>query len=115
MNDSEASTFQENVFLGGKVRKIYPVYQDFAQLASYGFPWWLVKTATDPEWKKKPAKDKVLDILYVSGQLEFINSSTEITKLSAIVGDQSKDYSSKELKNVLSRIRNRISTPPVGT
>lgn len=108
---TEDSSFQENVFLGGKISKIFPEYKDFAQLASFGFPWWFLKTIQDQEWKRKTSKQKISSILYVMGQLEFMNNSTEITKLSAIVGDQTRDYSSKELKNVLARIRNRGTFP----
>jgi hypothetical protein len=94
-------TTEENIFLGGQISGKHPLYQDLAQLANSGFIWWFLKKNNDPEWKNKPAKDKVQDIIYVSGQIEFINNTSELTKLSAIMGDTRRRYSQKGLRDEL--------------
>jgi len=92
---------EENIFLGGQISGKHPVYQDLAQLSSSGFIWWFLKTSRNPEWKKKSAAEKIQDIIYVTGQIEFINNSSELTKLSAIMGDTRKTSSLKGLKDEL--------------
>jgi hypothetical protein len=99
MNDNE--NVEESIFLGGQISGKHPIYKDLAQLASSGFVWWLLKTSQDLEWKKKTPQEKIQDIIYTSGQIEFINNSSELTKLSAIMGDTRKRYSQKGLKDEL--------------
>jgi hypothetical protein len=104
---SDTTPTEEFILLGGQISSKIPIYQDLAQIASYGFTWWFLKNALDPKWKKKTAHEKVLDIIYTSGQIEFINASSELTKLSAIIGDSRRRVSMKGLKDELTaRINN---------
>lgn len=104
---SDTTPTEEFILLGGQISSKYPIYQDLAQIASYGFTWWFLSHALDPKWKKKTAHEKVLDIIYTSGQIEFINTSSELTKLSAIIGDSRRRVSMKGLKDELTaRINN---------
>lgn len=103
--------FEEKLFYGGQVSGKHPILQDLAMLASYGFPWWLINRTSDENWKKKSALEKLKEILKVSGQIEFINSSSELTKLSAIMGDTRKNYDQKGLRDELTKRIHNASKP----
>lgn len=102
---------EENILLGGQISNKHPIFQDLAQIASNGFPWWFLKKSQDPEWKKKTVVEKVTDIIYVSGQIEFINNSSELTKLSAIMGDTRRRFSLRGLNDELTARTNRPTEP----
>lgn len=111
MELSENIDNEEIILLGGQISGKHPIFKDLAQLASYGMPWWLFKSMQDPNWKKKTGRDKILDLIYTSGQVEFINNSSELTKLSAILGDYRQRFSSKGLKDVLGKLRVGSNSP----
>lgn len=92
---------EETILLGGQISNKHPIFQDLAQIASNGFLWWFMLKMKDPAWMKLTPQEKLLDIIYTSGQVEFINNSSELTKLSAIMGDTRKNYTSKGLKDAL--------------
>lgn len=111
MNDND-NDYEEKLFYGGQVSAKHPIYQDIAQLASAGFIWWFLGKATDPKWKEKKPLEKIQEIIYASGQIEFINNSSELTKLSAIMGDTRKRYDQRGLKDELSSARVQKSSEP---
>lgn len=98
---------EDTILLGGQISAKHPIFQDLAQLASSGFTFWFLKTATNPEWKKKTATEKILDIIYTNGQIEFINNTGELTKLAAIMGDTRRRYSMKGLRDELTARTNQ--------
>lgn len=102
---------EESLLFGGKLSGAYPVYKDLAQLSSYGFPWWLLNRISQEEWKQKSSLDKVKEILYVSGQIEFINATDVLTKLAASLGDSRRRVSMAGLKDELAARTSQSSNP----
>jgi hypothetical protein len=91
------------ILLGGQISSKHPIFKDIAQLSSYAGAWVLLNKLKNPDFKKLTATDKISDIIYSLGQIEFINTSGELTKLSAILGDTRQRHSQKGLKDELTQ------------
>lgn len=103
-------TYEENIFLGGQISNKHKEFQTIAQLdADSAF----IVLFLDhyEELKKLTPLKKVREIMFLIGQINFMMGCGELTKLSAILGDTRQRYSSKELPDVLRKLR-LSSNPP---
>jgi hypothetical protein len=94
---------QDYIFLGGQISAKHPIFKDIAQLGSYAQAYLLLRRFKDPEWKKLPAHEKILNIISVLGQIEFMQNSGELTKLSAILGDTRQKFNQASLRDDLNK------------
>jgi len=63
-----------------------------------------------PTLKELPPQEKVKEILKLNGQINFITSLSELSKLAAIMGDTRRRYSGKGLREALNLARNSPDT-----
>jgi uncharacterized NAD-dependent epimerase/dehydratase family protein len=94
---------QDYIFLGGQISAKHPIFKDIAQLGSYAPAHLLLRRFKDPEWKKLPAHEKILDIIFTLGQVEFMQNSGELTKLSAVLGDTRQKFNQAVLRDDLNK------------
>ena len=101
---------EQQIFLGGQVSHKHQEFKDMAKLsAEYAEVYFILKKI--PEWEKEQDYTKVmLEILNILGEIDFLKSTTELTRLSMIMGDTRKHYS---MKGVMDELRK--SKPNTGT
>ena len=81
---------QEQIFLGGQVSNKHKIFQEIAHLdPDMALAYYVVKH--HKEWKKKrteEGRDKVvLELIELLGVIDFMKNTTELTRLSMIMGD----------------------------
>jgi hypothetical protein len=93
---------EERIMLGGKVSS---KHQDFKKIAMMdpktAFICLLLENLE--ELQTKNPLDQVTYLLELKGKINFMSTCTELTKLSAILGDTRQKYSQKGLKDELTR------------
>ena len=105
--ESDAGDF---ILLGGQISNKHREYQTIAQLDPESA--FIVMILDNIEkMQGKPPLEQARDIIFMIGQINFMANCGELTKLSAIMGDTRKSFSSKGLKDAMWRYRNR----PTGT
>ena len=96
---------EERIMLGGKVSAKHEVFKQIAMMdKETAFVYlFLKKLKTIQETSKDNPIDAALTILELDGQVNFMDRCTELTKLSAILGDTRQKYSQKDLKEDVAR------------
>ena len=104
MPDFEDSGTGDFILLGGQISNKIPEFKTIAQLDKNSA--FIVCFLEDLEriLSLSPV-DQVKEIIKLNGRINFMNNCGELTKLSAIMGDTRKSYSSKGLKDVLRKLR----------
>jgi hypothetical protein len=97
---------EENILLGGKIADKHKDFKDIARMDKDTGLAYLIISKKD-ELVKQPADKQVLMVLEMMGEINFMAGCTELTKLSAILGDTRQKHSFKGLKDEL---RTREST-----
>lgn len=104
MPDFEESTSGDFILLGGQISNKHKEFQVIAQLdpKSALFIGLLDKIK---DGKERSTIDWAQELVMLKGQINFMAQCGELTKLSAIMGDTRKNYSSKGLNDVLRNVR----------
>jgi hypothetical protein len=97
---------EENILLAGQISNKEPIFKMIAQMDydnAYMYHFLdLIPQLTD---KTKTPIEKMKLLIKLNGQVKFMTGCSELSKLSAIVGDTRKRYSSKGLQDVLRKCR----------
>lgn len=92
---------EQTIFLGGQVSREHPNFKDIARLTpDYGF----IYLFLDKKEGFRQEKDKVKRakaIIELIGEVEFVRTVTELTRLSMILGDTRGRYSLKGIKDAI--------------
>ena len=85
----------EQIFLGGQVSNKHRIFQEIAHLSpNIALCYYVMKHRE--EWKKKRQNGKGrevrLEMLELLGAVEFIQNTTELTRLSMMMGDTRRKY-----------------------
>jgi hypothetical protein len=108
---SKSDDFQieQQIFLGGQVSRKHKQFMDMAKLSpEYAELCFLISHMD--EWEKETDTKKVaLEILQGLGEIDFLRSTTELTRLSMILGDTRERYNVKKAIDELRK--NRSDTP----
>ena len=93
---------RQTILLGGQVSHKHKIFQELARMSpDYAEIYEFLKML--PEWEKETDQSKVLlDMLELLGMVDFVRSSTEITRLSMIIGD---DRARVNMKKVMDDVR----------
>lgn len=91
---------EQTIFLGGQISHKYKDFQDIARMSpDFAEIYMILKKL--PEWEKMTDDMQLaMQIIEVLGEVDFIRGCTELTRLSAILGDYRKRYSMKDAKDV---------------
>jgi len=86
---------QEQIFLGGQVSNKHNLFQEIAHLSpDMALPYYIIKNR--PRWKKMrengQGREVRLEMIELLGAVEFMQSTTELTRLSMIMGDTRSKY-----------------------
>lgn len=100
----EAINAGDFILLGGQMSSKHKEYQTIAQLDPRTAFVILFLDRLEDLAKKEPLA-LAREILFLKGQVNFMASCGELTKLAAIVGDTRKSFSGKGLKDVIREIR----------
>jgi len=101
---------EENILLAGQISNKEPKFKTMAQMdrdSAFAFHFLDIL----PTLKDLPPQDKCKEILKLNGQINFITSLSELSKLAAIMGDTRKRYSGKGLREALDLARNTPGNP----
>lgn len=99
----------EYILLGGQISEKLKIFKDLAQLADNAFIWAVLENYQKIK-EQKTILDKAKMIIYLEGQTMFMqNQTSELTKLSAILGDTRTKYSAKGLRDDITA---RINAAP---
>ena len=102
---------EENILLAGQISNAIPIFKTIAQMDhDSAFLYHFLDLLPELRKKDKTATEKLKDILLLNGRVNFMTGSSELSKLSAIVGDSRKRYSAKNLKEVLEKIDRNTTT-----
>jgi hypothetical protein len=111
LSDVYAAEQGEFILLGGQISNKHPEYKTIAQLDPKSA--FIVQLLDNlQKIMEKSPLDAARELIYMKGQINFMASCGELTKLSAIMGDTRNRYSSKSLKDVLRNIRLRSGNTP---
>ena len=95
---------EENILLAGQISNKEPRFKTMAQmdkdsaLAYHFLDQW-------PKLKQLPANERLKELIKLIGQVNFMTSCSELSKLAAIMGDTRKRFSAKGLKDQLREAR----------
>ena len=98
------------ILLGGQISNKHPEYKTIAQLDAKSAFIVMLLDNLDKLQEMNPI-EQAKALIFMKGQINFMANCGELTKLSAIMGDTRKSFSSKGLKDALWRYR----TKPTGT
>jgi len=77
---------EQSILLGAQISSKHKEFQEFAMTdPDTAFIIWMLKN--HDKLKELPSKERTIAILTTMGELEFIRGTTEISRLSMIVGD----------------------------
>ncbi len=80
---------EQQIFLGGQVSHEYPVFQEMAKMSpEYAEAYELLKMIPDLEALKDDPIALCLKLLELFGEVDFLRSCSELTRLSMIMGDK---------------------------
>jgi hypothetical protein len=98
---------EQKIFLGGQISYKHKEFMDFALYdPDTAFVIWFVENYDRLE--KLNDDEATVEILKVIGKLELIRYSSELTRLSMIMGDTRKRYS---VRGVMDKLRHAQSNP----
>jgi len=101
---------EENILLAGQISNKEPRFKTMAQMdRDSAFAFHFLDAL--PTLKDLGPEDKCKEILKLNGQINFITSLSELSKLAAIMGDTRRRYSGKGLREALNVERNTASNP----
>jgi hypothetical protein len=91
---------EQTIFLGGQVSREFPEFKNISRLTpDYGFIYQVL--CNKEKWKAEKSRvERAKMIIELIGEVEFVRTVTELTRLSMILGDQRGRYSMKGVKNV---------------
>lgn len=91
---------EENILLAGQISNKEPRFKTIAQMdKESGFAYHFLMLFD--EIKDKSPKEKMLEIIKLNGQINFIANCSELSHLAAIMGDTRKRFSAKNLADKL--------------
>jgi len=101
---------EQQIFLGGQVSNKHKEFMEIARMSpDYADLYMLIKRM--PEWEKEPNEDKILlEILELFGEIDLVRYSSELTRLSMILGDTRAKYKAGDVMSELRKARS--NTPP---
>jgi hypothetical protein len=100
---------EENILLAGQISNKEPIFKTIAMMDhENAFAYHFI--ALIPTLKDKTPLEKVQEIIKLSGQVNFMSSCSELSKLAAIMGDTRRRFSAKKLKESLAYARNEPET-----
>lgn len=95
---------EENILLAGQISNKHPIFKTIAQLDhDSAFAYHFLDLM--PSLKGQPVREQLKEVIKLNGQINFITSLSELSKLAAIVGDTRKRFSAKGLKEALATAR----------
>lgn len=100
---------QEKIFLGGQISHKYAIFKDIARMTpEYAKAYFIIKNMD--KWDKMPYDEVALEIIEFMGEVEFVRSCTELSRLSMIVGDTRKRINIKKGIDELRRVNSSSET-----
>lgn len=101
---------EQTIFLGGQVSNKHKDFLEIARLSpDYAEMYMIMKEM--PKLEKMDDETCILRIIEISGEVDFIRQCSELTRLSAILGDTRKRYSMKDVKQNAPRSIENTSKP----
>ena len=94
-------TDEDHILLGGKMSAKNPLYLQLIETSDMALPYYVLHNTKTDNWKKLALQEKAEELLYILGQINFVGSLSELTKISAVVGDTRASYSLKGLRDDL--------------
>lgn len=86
---------EQTIFLGGKISAKHEVFK-LISMMSPDYAEAYIFFDKYKEWKKLDKDKRLKELIKAFGQIDFMRSVTELTKLSMILGDPTKHYSLKK-------------------
>ena len=101
---------EQQIFLGGQVSHKHPEFKEIARMSpDYADLYMLIKRM--PEWEKEGNEDKILlEILELFGEIDLVRYSSELTRLSMILGDTRGRYKARGVIDELRKARSNTTT-----
>lgn len=101
---------EQQIFLGGKVSHKHAEFMKMAKMsADYADLYFLVERIEN--WEKEQDLTKViLNIIETLGEIDFLRSTTELTRLSMIMGDTREHYDMGKVMDELRASRSDTQT-----
>jgi hypothetical protein len=101
---------EQQIFLGGQVSHKHKEFMDIALMSpDYADLYMLIKMM--PEWEKEADEDKILlEILKLFGEIDLVRNSSELTRLSMIMGDTRARYKARGVIDELRKARSNTTT-----
>lgn len=96
---------EENILLAGQISNKNPRFKDIAMMDKQNA---LAYQILDiyPTLKTLEPREKAKEIIKLVGQVNFMTSCSELSKLAAIMGDTRRRFSAKGLKEKIQHARN---------
>jgi len=110
MKKSTDYMLEQQIFLGGQVSHKHKEFMEIARMSpDYADLYMLIKKM--PAWETQGNDDKILlQILELFGEIDLVRYSSELTRLSMIMGDTRGRYKGGDVMNELRKARS--NTPP---
>ena len=101
----------EQIFLGGQVSNKHRIFQEIGHLSpDTAMIYYIMKHREEWHEKRKNGKSREvrLEMIELIGAIEFMQSCTELTRLSMIMGDTRQKH---QVKGVMDELRKLGSNP----
>jgi len=95
----------EQIFLGGQVSNKHRIFQEISHLSpDTALPYYVMKHRKEWHEKRQNGKSEEvrLEMIELIGAIEFMQSCTELTRLSMIMGDTRQKH---QVKGVMDELR----------
>jgi hypothetical protein len=107
---SEYDYSEENILLAGQISNKNPIFKMIAQMdKESGFAYHFIELIET--LKQKTPKQKIMEILKLNGQVNFMNNCGELSKLAAVMGDSRQRSTMKGIRDELTTRINNSSNP----
>lgn len=97
---------EENILLAGQISNKEPIFKTIAMMDhDSALAFHIIDLMPKLQNNEVPTNEKLKEIIRLVGQINFMTSCSELSKLAAIMGDTRRRFSAKKLKDALSNAR----------